>query len=97
MGPNPRHRTIQLGDGPDQRGPTGQFRVDVPYGDDLFGEFLLTFVAALWIWDKYALGHIHKATRWGSLVVAISLLLPLAIGFTAPWLAFAKWATGLVA
>lgn len=57
----------------------------------------LTFVAALWIWDKYALGHIHKATRWGSLVVAVSLLLPLAIGFTAPWLAFAKWATGLVA
>jgi hypothetical protein len=57
----------------------------------------LTFVAALWIWDRRTLGHIHKATLWGSLVVAASLILPLAIGFTAPWLAFAQWATGLVA
>jgi uncharacterized membrane protein len=56
-----------------------------------------TFVAALWAWDRYALGAIHKATLWGSAIVAASLLLPLAIGFTAPWLAFAHWATGLVA
>lgn len=55
------------------------------------------FVAALWAWDKYALGAIHKATLWGSAIVAASLLLPLAIGSTAPWLAFAGWATGLVA
>jgi hypothetical protein len=55
------------------------------------------FVAALWLWDRYALGRIHRATLWGSAVVAASLLLPLAIGFTAPWLAFARWATGLVA
>jgi hypothetical protein len=34
---------------------------------------------------------------WGSAIVAASLLLPLAIGSTAPWLAFAHWATGLVA
>jgi uncharacterized membrane protein len=56
-----------------------------------------TFIAALWAWDKYALGHIHKATLWGSAIVAASLLLPLAIGSTAPWLAFAHWATDLVA
>lgn len=57
----------------------------------------LVFVGALWIWDKHALGHIHKATLWGSLVVAASTLLPLPIGMTAPWLSFARWATGLVA
>jgi uncharacterized membrane protein len=55
------------------------------------------FITALWAWDRYALGAIHKATLWGSAIVAASLLLPLAIGFTAPWLAFAHWATGLVA
>ena len=54
------------------------------------------FVGVLWAWDKYALGAIHKATLKGSAIVAASLLLPLAIGFTAPWLAFAHWATGLV-
>lgn len=57
----------------------------------------LAFVAALWIWDKYALGRIHKATLWGSVVVVASLILPLAIGPTEPWQAFARWATGLVA
>jgi hypothetical protein len=57
----------------------------------------LTFVAALWIWDRKTLGRIHRATLWGSLVVAASLILPLMIGFTEPWLAFAHWATGLVA
>jgi len=56
-----------------------------------------TFVAALWLWDRHMLGRIHKATLQGTIVVAASLLLPLAIGFTKPWLAFAHWATGLLA
>jgi hypothetical protein len=55
------------------------------------------FIVALWIWDRHALGRIHKATLWGSLVVAASLVLPLAIGVTRPWIAFANWATGLLA
>ena len=57
----------------------------------------LAFVAALWVWDLRTLGRIHKTTLWGSAVVAASLMLPLAIGATAPWIAFARWATGLVA
>jgi uncharacterized membrane protein len=57
----------------------------------------LIFVSALWIWDMRALGRVHRATLWGSAVVVASLLLPFAIGFTRPWLAFAHWATGLAA
>jgi uncharacterized membrane protein YozB (DUF420 family) len=55
--------------------------------------FLLAIVA----WDLATTRRLHPATLWGGLLVVLSQPLRLAISGTEPWLAFARWATGLIA
>lgn len=54
------------------------------------------FIVALVIWDFRVFGRVHPATLWGGLLIIASQPLRLAIWGTEPWLAFARWATGLV-
>lgn len=55
------------------------------------------FVIALAVWDFRTRGRLHPATLWGGLLIILSQPLRLAISGTAAWLAFAHWATGLLA
>lgn len=55
------------------------------------------FVIALAIWDFRTRGRLHPATLWGGLLLIVSQPLRLVISGTAAWLAFAHWATGLLA
>jgi uncharacterized membrane protein YhaH (DUF805 family) len=66
-------------------------------GGPLWG-FGLTdlFVVALAIWDFRSLGRLHPVTLWGGLLIIISQPLRLMISGTQAWLAFARWATGLL-
>jgi hypothetical protein len=57
------------------------------------GTFLL--VTVCWIYDRIAHGRVHPAFLWGGLFVAIMMPVRFAIGTTGPWLAFARWVTGL--
>lgn len=59
------------------------------------GFFAVTdlFVAALVAYDLSTLGRVHRATLWGGLVFVASQPLRLALGASAPWLAFAGWLT----
>lgn len=54
------------------------------------------FVAALMLWDLRSLGRVHRATKVGGAVAIGSMILPLLIMDSAAWLAFARWASGLV-
>ena len=54
------------------------------------------FVIALAIWDFRALGRMHPVTLWGGLLVIVSQPLRLVVSGTQEWLAFARWATGLL-
>ena len=54
------------------------------------------FVVALAIWDFRSRGRLHPATLWGGLLIVISQPLRLAVSGTQGWLAFARWATGLL-
>ena len=62
------------------------------------GFFGLTdlFIVALAIWDLRARGRLHRVTLWGGLLVVVSQPLRLMISSTEGWLAFARWATGLL-
>jgi hypothetical protein len=59
------------------------------------GFFAVTdlFVAALVVYDFASEKRIHRATLWGGLAFVASQPLRLAIGPSAPWLAFAGWLT----
>jgi hypothetical protein len=48
------------------------------------------------LWDLRTRGRLHPATIGGGVAIFGSWLLRVAIWQTAPWLAFAAWATGLV-
>jgi hypothetical protein len=48
------------------------------------------------VWDLKTRGHVHPATIGGGGAIFGSWLLRIAIWQTAPWLAFAAWATSLV-
>jgi hypothetical protein len=54
------------------------------------------FLVALVIWDRRSRGRVHSATKWGGLLVVASQPLRLVVSGTAAWLAFARWATGLL-
>ena len=66
------------------------------YGPAAFFGLTDLFVVALGVWDFRSRGRLHPATLWGGLALIVSQPLRLAISMTEPWLAFAKWATGLV-
>ena len=54
------------------------------------------FIVALAIWDFRARGRLHRVTVWGGLLTIISQPLRLVVSGTETWLAFARWATGLL-
>ena len=54
------------------------------------------FVIALAIWDFRARGRLHPVTLWGGLLIIVSQPLRLVVSSTQGWLAFARWATGLL-
>ncbi|GIL06785.1 hypothetical protein FBR04_18060 [Betaproteobacteria bacterium PRO7] len=54
------------------------------------------FVVALAIWDRRVLGRLHPVTLWGGLTLVASQPLRLVVSGTDAWLAFARWATGLL-
>jgi uncharacterized membrane protein YozB (DUF420 family) len=54
------------------------------------------FVIALAVWDFRTRGRLHPVTLWGGLLILISQPLRLIVSGTAAWLAFAKFATGLL-
>lgn len=53
------------------------------------------FLVPIVIWDFASRGRVHPATLWGGLLIVVSQPLRLVVSGTAPWLAFARWATGL--
>jgi len=54
------------------------------------------FIVALAAWDFRTRGRLHPVTLWGGLLILISQPLRLIVSGTAAWLAFAKFATGLL-
>ncbi|MBX6421533.1 MAG: hypothetical protein IRZ06_11100 [Nevskia sp.] len=54
------------------------------------------FLIPLIAWDLRSRGGLHSATLWGGLALIASQPLQLAVSGTAAWLAFARWATGLL-
>ncbi|BBE33916.1 hypothetical protein [Sphingosinicella microcystinivorans] len=55
------------------------------------------FLLALVLFDLMTLGRVHRATLWGGLLLVSSQILRVLIWETESWLAFARWASGLVA
>jgi len=60
--------------------------------------FALTdlLLVALAVWDLRSRGKLHPVTLWGGLLTIVSQPLRLALSGTDAWLAFARWATGLL-
>ncbi|MDQ6620461.1 MAG: hypothetical protein M3Z31_12340 [Pseudomonadota bacterium] len=54
------------------------------------------FVIALGVWDWRTRGRLHRVTLWGGLALILSQPLRLIVSGTEAWLAFARWATGLL-
>jgi uncharacterized membrane protein YozB (DUF420 family) len=54
------------------------------------------FIIALAIWDFRSRGRLHPVTLWGGLLIIVSQPLRLVVSGTQEWLAFARWATGLL-
>jgi hypothetical protein len=54
------------------------------------------FLIPLVVWDVASRGRVHPATKWGGLLIVASQPLRLVVSGTAAWLAFARWATGLL-
>jgi len=53
-------------------------------------------IVAIAIWDFRTRGRLHPVTLWGGLLIIGLQPLQLTIMGTAGWLAFARWATGLL-
>jgi uncharacterized membrane protein YozB (DUF420 family) len=62
------------------------------------GYFGLTdlFLVPLLIWDFRTRGRPHPVTLWAGLLLIVSQPLRLMVSGTAAWLAFARWAVGLL-
>jgi hypothetical protein len=54
------------------------------------------FIIALAIWDFRSRGRLHPVTLWGGLLIIVSQPLRLVVSSTQEWVAFARWATGLL-
>jgi hypothetical protein len=54
------------------------------------------YVVPIALWDLATRRRLHPATVWGGLMMVLQGPVRDAIATTAPWLAFAKWATGLL-
>jgi hypothetical protein len=54
------------------------------------------FIVALVVWDLASRGRLHPVTLWGGLAIVVSQPLRLLLSGTEGWLAFARWAVGLL-
>lgn len=54
------------------------------------------FLVPIVMWDIVSRGRVHPVTLWGSLLIVVSHPLRLVVSGTTAWLAFARWATGLL-
>jgi hypothetical protein len=54
------------------------------------------FIVALVAWDLASRGRVHPVTLWGGLAIVVSQPLRLVLSGTDAWLAFARWAIGLL-
>ena len=54
------------------------------------------FIVAIGVWDFRTRGRLHPVTLWGGLAIIVSQPLRLVVSGTEGWLAFARWATGLL-
>lgn len=54
------------------------------------------FLVPLVLWDLRTRGRLHPVTLWGGALLIVSQPLRLLVSDTGPWLAFARWATGLL-
>jgi hypothetical protein len=61
----------------------------------VFFGILDLFLLAVVAWDLATRRKLHPATLWGGLLVVVSQPLRLLVSGTEPWLAFARWATGV--
>jgi len=68
----------------------------LPLGPLAFFGLTDLFVVALAIWDFRTRGRLHPVTLWGGLIIIASQPLRLVVSGTQGWLAFARWATGLL-
>lgn len=66
------------------------------FGPPMFFGLTDLFVAALVVWDLRSRGRLHPVTLWGGLAIIVSQPLRLVVSGTEGWLAFARWATGLL-
>lgn len=60
-----------------------------------YGVTDLLILIFVWI-DTIRNKRLHPAFLWGTVIVIVSQPARMAIAMTPPWMAFAKWATGLV-
>ena len=68
----------------------------LPLGPLAYFGFGDLFVIALAIWDLRSRGRLHSVTLWGGLLLIVSQPLRLVVSSTEGWLAFARWAAGLL-
>jgi len=68
----------------------------LPLGPLAFFGLTDLFIVALAIWDFRTRGRLHPVTLWGGLLIIVSQPLRLVVSGTEGWLAFARWATGLL-
>lgn len=71
----------------------------MPWFPGLFGLIGMPslFIVALLAWDMRSRGRPHPATVWGGAVALAGIVLPIFVWQTPAWLAFARWASSLVA
>ncbi|MCL4763405.1 MAG: hypothetical protein KJ018_16805, partial [Burkholderiales bacterium] len=67
----------------------------LPLGPLAFVGLTDLLVVAIAVWDFRTRGRLHPATLWGGLALVASQPLRLVVSGTDPWLAFARWITGL--
>ncbi|HYC47882.1 MAG TPA: hypothetical protein VED01_20615 [Burkholderiales bacterium] len=66
------------------------------YGPPAFFGLTDLFIVALAVWDFRSRGRLHPVTLWGGLAIIVSQPLRLVVSGTEGWMAFARWATGLL-
>lgn len=70
----------------------------MPFLPTLVGLWVMPnlYTVALAGWDLATLRRVHPATLWGGAVALVATVGPMFLWSTPAWLAFAKWAAGLV-
>jgi hypothetical protein len=65
------------------------------FGPPAFFGLTDLFLVALAVWDLRTRGRLHAVTLWGGLLMVAAQPAQLMLSGTDPWLAFARWATGM--